>query len=126
MTARYRSALLAVVSAAAVALAAPAVKAQNPPSPADTQALPPRPVHLTMEQRHIIKEIILKDMKVAPTANSVPTNVGDIVPSGVPLQPVPVEVAAKIPAVKSLSFIVKDSTVLIVDPNNNKIAETID
>ena len=126
MTARYRSALFAAVSAAAMLLAAPTVEAQSPASPADSQALPPRPVHLTMEQCHIIKEIILNDMKVAPTASNVPTNVGDVVPSGVALQPVPVEVAAKIPAVKSLSFIVKDKTVLIVDPNNNKIAETID
>jgi hypothetical protein len=123
MTARYRSALFAAVSAAAMVLAALTVVAQGP---ADSQASPPRPVHLTMEQRHIIKEIILNDMKVAPTASSVPTNIGDVVPSGVALQPVPVEVAAKIPAVKSLSFIVKDKTVLIVDPNNNKIAETID
>ncbi len=123
MTARYRLALLAFASAAALALATPAVQAQGP---ADSQALPPRPVHLTMEQRHIIKEIILNDMKVASTTSSVPTKVGEVIPSGVTLQPVPVEVAAKIPAVKSMSFVVKDSTVLIVDPNNNKIAETID
>ena len=126
MTARYRSALFAAVSAAAMLLAAPAVEAQSPASPADSQALPPRQVHLTMEQRHIIKEIILNDMKVASTTSGVPTKVGDSIPSGVPLQPVPVEVAAKIPAVKSLSFAVQDSTVLIDDPNNNKIAETID
>ena len=95
------------------------------PAQAPTNS-PPRPVHLTMEQRFIIKEIILKDMKIKPTQNaSVPTNVGEAIPAGVPLQPIPVEVSAKIPAVKSLSFVVQDDTVLIVDPNNNKIAETI-
>ena len=124
MAARARNTLFAGFAGLAVALAMPAAHAQ---APADSQALPPRPVNLTMEQRHVVKEIILKDMKVAPTEQAnVPGKVGDVVPTGVPLQPVPVEVAAKIPALKTLSFLVKDQTVLIVDPNNNKIAETID
>jgi hypothetical protein len=116
MTSRTR--LLALAAAAAVALVA---------TPVYAQSLPPQDkVDLTMEQRHIIKEIILKDLKVAPQTAEVPTKVGDAVPTGVPLQPVPVEVSAKIPQIKAHSFIVKDNSVLIVDPKDNKIAARVE
>jgi hypothetical protein len=91
------------------------------------QTLPPQDkVDLTMEQRHIIKEIILKDLKVAPQTAEVPTQVGQSVPTGIPLQPIPVEVSAKIPQIKTHSFIVKNDTVLIVDPKDNKIAAKVE
>jgi hypothetical protein len=79
-----------------------------------------------MEQKHIIKEIILKDLKVQSQSGNVPTGVGDTVPSGIPLQPMPVEVAAKIPQVKTHSFVVKDDKVVIVDPKDNKVAALIE
>ena len=86
-------------------------------------------VNLTMEQRHIIKELIVKDMKIAPPpdqAGKVPTAVGEVVPYGIPLQPMPVEVAAKVPQVKSHSFLVKDDKVLIIDPKDNRISALIE
>ena len=78
-----------------------------------------------MEQRHIIKEIILKDLKTAPQATNAPLSVGATVPSGIPLQPIPVEVSAKIPQLKTHSFLVKDDKIIIVDPKDNKVAEVI-
>jgi hypothetical protein len=109
---------VAVTAAAALALAALPLRAQT---------LPPQgKVDLTMEQRHIIKEIILKDLKVAPQTAEVPTRIGDAVPAGIPLQPIPVEVSAKIPQIKAHAFIVKDDTVLIVDPKDNRIAAKVD
>ena len=86
-------------------------------------------VNLTMEQRHIIKEIIIKDMKIAQPpdqAAKLPTEVGDTVPSGIPLQPMPVEVSAKIPQIKAHSFLVKDDKVIIVDPKDNKVAALVE
>ena len=86
-------------------------------------------VNLTMEQRHIIKELIVKDMKIAPPQDQVakvPAVVGEVVPSGIPLQPMPVEVAAKVPQVKSHSFLVKDDKVLIIDPKDNKSAALVE
>jgi hypothetical protein len=38
----------------------------------------------------------------------------------------PVEVSAKVPQVKSHSFIVKDDKVVIVDPKDNKIAALVE
>lgn len=116
MASRTRS--FAITAAAAVALSAMPVYAQMLP--------PQEKVDLTMEQRHIVKEIILKDLKVAPQTAEVPTQVGQAVPTGVPLQPIPVEVSAKIPQLKSHSFIVKNDAVLIVDPKDNKIAAKVE
>jgi hypothetical protein len=127
MTNRIRptAALFVGISAAILTLALP-VEAQVPATapvvqPADT-------VKLTMEQRHTIKELILKDLKIEPQQNaaSVPTQVGQTVPAGIPLQPMPVEVAVKVPQIKSHSFLVKDDKVVIVDPKDNKVAALIE
>ena len=123
---RITAAILSGITAAVLTLVLP-VEAQVPSTvpvvkPADT-------VNLTMEQRHVIKEIIVKDMKIAPPqdqAAKVPSAVGQVVPSGIPLQPMPVEVAAKVPQVKSHSFLVKDDKVLIIDPKDNKVAALIE
>jgi hypothetical protein len=120
---RASGAILAGITAAILTLALP-VDAQVPAivQPADT-------VNLTMEQRHIIKEIIVKDMKAtAPQdqAAKVPTKVGDTVPAGIPLQPIPVEVSAKVPQLKSHSFLVKDDKVVIIDPKDNKVAALVE
>ena len=123
---RISAAVFVGVTAAILTLALP-VEAQVPAGApvaksADT-------VNLTMEQRHIIKEIILKDMKItapADQAAKVPTEVGEAVPAGIPLQPMPVEVAAKVPQLKAHSFLVKDDKVIVVDPKDNKVAALID
>jgi len=117
------TALFVVATAAVLTLALP-VEAQVPmqnhvEKTADS-------VNLTMEQRHIIKEIILKDLKTAPQAANAPTTVGATVPSGIPLQPIPVEVSAKIPQLKTHSFLVKDDKVIIVDPKDNKVAAMVE
>ena len=119
------TALFVGVMAAVLTLVLP-VGAQVPATapvvkPADT-------VNLTMEQRHIIKEIIIKDMKTAEPQDQgkVPTQVGDTVPAGIPLQPIPVEVSAKIPQLKAHSFLVKNDKVVIVDPKDNKVAALIE
>ena len=123
---RISAAVAVAITAAVLTLVLP-VEAQVPSTapavkPADT-------VQLTMEQRHVIKEIIIKDMKITvpqDQAAKVPTQVGDTVPSGIPLQPMPVEVSAKIPQLKAHSFLVKDEKILIIDPKDNKVAALIE
>ena len=123
---RTMAALFAGLTAGVLTLVLP-VEAQVPSTapvvkPTDT-------VNLTMEQRHVVKEIILKDMKVSALqdqATKMPTQVGETVPSGIPLQPMPVEVAAKIPQLKAHSFLVKDDKVIIIDPKDNKVAALIE
>ena len=95
-----------------------------------TEAPAARPTHrinLTVEQRHVIKEIILKDLKFKDAAQAnAPGKVGDTVPPGVVLHPIPVEVSAKVPQVRTHSFFVKDDHVFVVDPKDNRVAEVVD
>ena len=55
-----------------------------------------------------------------------PTQVGQAVPSGIPLQQMPVEVTAKVPQLKTHSFLVKDDKVIVIDPKDNKVAALIE
>ena len=118
-------AILAALACAALPSVAPAQAPSNSPVP-----MPSETVNLTMEQRHIVKEIIIKDMKTPATpaqaAAKVTTKPGEVVPSGVALQPMPVEVSAKVPQVRTHSFFVEDDKVIIVDPKDNKIAIVVE
>jgi hypothetical protein len=122
---------VAIIALFAVLAAAPATAQTPGPGPAPTPI--PRgeeTVNLTMEQRHIIKEIIIKDMKSLPPsedqAAKIPTQIGAVVPSGIPVQPIPVEVAAKVPQLKTHSFLVKDDKVVVIDSKDNKVAALIE
>jgi hypothetical protein len=124
------AALSVGVTAAVLTLVLP-VEAQVPAdTPSTTPVMKPADtVNLTMEQRHVIKEIILKDLKItepADQAAKVPTEVGQAVPAGIPLQPMPVEVAVKVPQIKGHSFLVKGDKVVVIDPKDNKVAALID
>jgi hypothetical protein len=91
-----------------------------------TPALPSPPkVNLTLEQRHVIKEII-KDLNVSAPQQSLDTSVGATVPAAIHLNPMPPVVAEKVPQVKSHLFFVKDGKVVIVDPKENKIVDAIE
>ena len=118
-------AIFAALACAALPAVAPAQAPSNSPVP-----MPSETVNLTMEQRHIVKEIIIKDMKTPTTpaqaAAKVTTKPGEVVPSGVALQPMPVEVSAKVPQVRTHSFFVEDDKVIIVDPKDNKIAIVVE
>jgi hypothetical protein len=123
---RITTALFVGITAAVLTLVLP-VEAQVPSTAPAVK--PQDTINLTMEQRHIIKEIIIKDMKIAQPpdqAAKLPTEVGDTVPSGIPLQPMPVEVSAKIPQIKAHSFLVNDDKVIIVDPKDNKVAALVE
>jgi hypothetical protein len=123
---RIKARFYLAAAAAMLTLSLP-VEAQIPSTSGAAPSQTAETVNLTMEQRHIIKEIIIKDMKIEPQdqAEKVPMTVGEVVPSGIPLKPMPVEVAAKVPQVKSHSFLVKDDKVLIIDPKDNRVAALI-
>jgi hypothetical protein len=55
-----------------------------------------------------------------------PQAVGDPVPENIELHPIPPEVAAKVPQVKSHSFFVKnDDTIILVSPSDRRVADVI-
>jgi hypothetical protein len=88
--------------------------------------LPHQKMNLTMEQHHVIKEIVLKDLKPSKTPGNVEVSIGDPVPAGVNVQPFPRAVSAKVPQVQSHGFFVTGERVIIVNPKDNRVADIID
>jgi hypothetical protein len=115
---------MAASSVTLLSLAA-TVHAQTPAAPA-APAVPAQPkVNLTLEQRHVIKELI-KDLNVASAPKDTNIAVGATVPATVTLNPMPQLVAEKIPQIKSHMFFVEDNKVVIVDPKENKVVDAIE
>lgn len=67
----------------------------------------------------------MKDLKVQPVTTDAPTAIGDKVPERVVTQPIPVEVAQRVPQVRSHAFYVKGDNIVLVDPKNRTIADVI-
>jgi hypothetical protein len=82
-------------------------------------------INLTLEQRHVIKELI-KDLNIQSAPKNTETTVGATVPATINLNPMPQVVGEKVPQIKSHLFFVEDGKVVIVDPKENKIVDAID
>jgi hypothetical protein len=95
-------------------------------APSPQQERPPSKVNLTLEQRHVIKEVI-KDMNVARTpAESTGTTGASSVPSDAVLRSFPSEITEKVPQIKSHRFFVRGNQIVIVSPDSAEIAEIIE
>ena len=83
-----------------------------------------------MEQRHVIKEIILKDMKITAAVRIRPPRCrprsATVVPRAFRCNRCRSRSSAKVPQLKAHSFLVKDDKVVIVDPKDNKVAALIE
>jgi uncharacterized protein DUF1236 len=99
------------------------VQGQSPTTPAIAPAA--RTINLTAEQEFIIREILLKDLNVAKAKPDAPETIGDAVPENIELHPIPPDVAAKVPQVKSHEFFVKDDKIILVSPSDRRIADVI-
>jgi hypothetical protein len=119
-----RAILAAAMLATAVLVVGPIAEGQTPSDNAPATAT--SSVNLTSEQRHVIKEIVLKDLHVPKVTADVSLSVGSTVPQGVTLQAFPPDVTSKVPQIKSHEFFVKDDRVVIVSPKDNKIADVIE
>jgi len=101
--------------------------AQTPVPPATPQQeqVPTGPkLNLTLEQHFTIREII-KDKKDAGAPADVQAAVGEPIPQGVTPQPMPSDVAQKVPQVKAHRYFLTAQQIVIVDPKDNKVAEVI-
>jgi hypothetical protein len=85
----------------------------------------PRTVNLTAEQRFIIKEIVLKDLNLPDARDDAPEAIGESVPQNVVLHPMTKLLAQKVPQAKSHTFYVKDGTIVLVSPNDRRVADVI-
>jgi hypothetical protein len=83
-------------------------------------------INLSMEQRHIIREIVLKDLKPKRASADSKAGIGDSAPAGANPQPFPPEVAQKVPQIKSHRFFVRDDQIVIVNPTDDRIEDVIE
>jgi hypothetical protein len=120
---QMRRIVMMVAFAAALTAYAPMTVAQSPDRTAPLAATPT--VNLTVEQRHIIKELV-KDMKVEKASGDMQVAIGGAVPASVKQHPFPSEVSQKVPQVRNHQFFLKDDRVVIVSPRDNVIADVIE
>jgi hypothetical protein len=122
---RTRS-MIAGIAALALLASATAAPGQLPGSaPQPPAGVTQSKVNLTLEQRHVIKEII-KDAKVDSVPGNTAISVGATVPDNVHLNPMPAAVAEKVPQIKSHLFFVKDGKVVIVDAKDRTVVDAIE
>ena len=92
----------------------------NPGVPTGT-----RTVNLTLEQRHVIRELV-KELKVSTAKDDLKVAEGEAIPGKVELQPVPPLIGQKVPQIKAHRLYVTQSQILIVDPQDKKVVEVIE
>jgi len=93
--------------------------------PTDPPVITKRTVNLNEEDRHTIREIVLKDRKVQRTPENTKVAIGEAVPKGVNLQPMPDDVTRKVPQLKNNTYFVMGEEVVIVEPKDNTVAEIV-
>jgi len=100
-------------------------QAQVPAPATEPTVSSQRTINLTQEDRHTIKEIVLKDLNVQKEADSVKAAIGDPAPTGVTTHEFPALLANKIPALKTHTYFVKGDEVVVVDGKAGKIADIV-
>jgi len=93
--------------------------------PGEPPVITKRTVNLNEEDRHTIREIVLKDRKVQKAPENAKVAIGEAVPKGVNLQPIPEDVTRKVPQLKNNTFFVMGDEVVIVEPKDNTVAEIV-
>jgi hypothetical protein len=113
--------VLAILAAAVISMG----MAAHPQSWAEDAIATAGKLNLTLEQKHVIRELI-KDQKVDSAATPAQSAVGDTVPQEVSLRPMPNEIGLRVPQIKAHKFSYTADRILIVDPKDNKVAEVIE
>jgi len=123
---QMRNLFIAIVAIAAAAVLIPPATNTWAQAPIERQTPPQTsPVNLTLEQRHVIKELI-KDSKIANAPADIHLAVGAKVPESVKAQPMPQEIGAKVSQVKSHLVFLQGMQVVIVDPKDKTVVDVID
>ena len=99
----------------------PQLLAQQAPAPEVRTST----VNLTVEQRHVIKEIV-KDLGVAKAPDDAKVTTGSAAPSSAVLRFFPSEITDKVPQIKSHKFFVQGSQIVVVSPDGNNVVEIIE
>ena len=94
-------------------------------APSPGQEMRTSKINLTVEQRHVIKEIV-KDLPVQKAPDDAQVTTGSAAPEGAVLRFFPPEITEKVPQIKSHKFFVKGSQIVIVSADGNDVVEIIE
>ncbi len=101
-------------------------QAAPPTAPAEQPALSSRrSVNLTEEDRHTIREIVLKDMNVSKAPSSAKAVIGDPPPADVVTYDFPALISDKISALQSHKYFVKADDEIVIIDKGGKIADIV-
>lgn len=101
------------------------VNYQYAQAPTNEPIIVKRSINLTEEDRHTIREIVLKDSTVTPDTSADKVTIGDAPPGSVVTYEFPVLATGKIAALKSHRYFIKDDAVVIVDGSGGKVADIV-
>ena len=93
-------------------------------SAAQVQAQPHSSINLTMEHRHTLKELLLKDNPVSRQSLG-QVDVGSILAPEVQLHPLPDIVGGKIPQIKNHAYVLTVDALVLVNVEDRKVVEVI-
>jgi hypothetical protein len=93
--------------------------------PAEPTLSSQRTVNLNEEQRHTIRETVLKAASSDKQPAGLKIQIGDMAPANVTTRPFPAEVSDKIPALKAHNYFIVDDEVVLVDAKDGKIADIV-
>jgi len=116
-----RNLLIAV--AASLVFAGQAWSQVSPPTEGPLAAM--TNINLSLEQKHTIRELV-KDMRLPKEGGKFDLKVGASVPTSVVLAPMPAEISNKVPQIKSHRLFVTGERIVLVNPQDPRIAEVID
>ena len=111
--------ILTAMALATVLLSPVAASAQTLEPPTQPK------LNLTLQDRYTIKELI-KDLRVAPAPGKQDVSIGNEVPGNIKLEPMPAEVAAKVPKIKSHLFFVEGNKIVLVEAKDRKVVDVIE
>jgi hypothetical protein len=99
-------------------------------APAQQPGEPPaissrRTINLTEEDRHTIREIVLKDLKVTKESDAIKAAIGDPAPQGITTHEFPALMTSKIPALKAHTYFVRGEEIFVVDSRAGRIADIV-
>jgi hypothetical protein len=121
MTNHSRLALAAIILAATIVGTA----AQDNAVPISTDTQQPGPLYLSSEQERAVWQR-LNNYPIDPPPSQLVVPVGEVLPSNIPLAPIPDNVAAEVSPLKGYDYTIMHDRLLIVNRLDKTVAYVID
>lgn len=124
-----RASLAIALPVLALVLGAGGAGAIDRAPPAEIQAppeYPSQPIKLSTEQEKFIWQRVNDQLTAIPPLSSLPVRPGQVLANDVPVQPLPDDVTAEVPALKGHAYTIVQDRLMIVNPSDKIVGHVID